>query len=88
MVRLMIKDMIFNKNILTIYLEGKINQKNNNILKKRLYYVSNEYGISNIIIHLNNINFIDTEAFYNFLDEYDDNIGGNLKLEKEETLLT
>lgn len=83
MVKLMIKDMVFNKNTLTIYLEGKINRKNINILKKRLYYVSNEYGISNIIIRLTNITFIDTEVFYDFLDEYDDNIGGNLKLEKQ-----
>lgn len=87
MVKLMIKDMVFNKNTLTIYLEGKINKKNIHVLKKRLYYVSNEYGISNIIIRLTNITFIDTEAFYNFLDEYDDNIGGNLKLEKDEKML-
>ena len=78
----MIRDIVFNKNTLTIYLEGKINKKNINILKKRLYYISNEYGILNIVIHLDKISYIDTEAFYNLLDEYDDTIGGNLKLEK------
>ena len=80
----MIRDIIFNKKTLTICLEGKINKKNINILRKRLYYISNEYSIFNIIIKLNNISYIDTEAFYDFLDEYDDTIGGNLKLEKEE----
>ena len=87
MVKVMIKDIIFNKNVLSIYLENKINKKNIHILKKRLYYIVNEYGVSNIVIHLSNITYIDTEAFYDFLDEYDDELGGHLKLEKEEKLL-
>lgn len=87
MVRVMIKDIIFNRNVLSIYLENKINKRNIHILKKRLYYIINEYGVSNIVIHLNNITYMDTEAFYDFLDEYDDEFGGHLKLEKGEKIL-
>ena len=49
-----------------------------------MYYIIQEYGIKNILINLNNINYFDGEAFYDFLDEFDDKVGGNLKLEKEE----
>ncbi|MCI5553132.1 MAG: hypothetical protein MR388_04815 [Tenericutes bacterium] len=83
----MIKDIIFNRNVLSIYLENKINKKNIQILRKRLYYIINEYGVSNIVIHLNNITYMDTEAFYDLLDEYDDEFGGHLKLEKGEKIL-
>ena len=79
----MIKDIIYNKGTLTIFLEKKINKRNIHILRKRLYYIAGEYGFHNIIIKLNNITYIDTEAFYDFLDEYDDKVGGNLKLEKQ-----
>lgn len=82
MVKIMIKDIIFNKGVLSIYLEGKINKRNINKIKKKLYYISNEYGITNITVYLNNIKHIDSEAFYDFLDEYDDKVGGNLVLEK------
>lgn len=87
MVIIMIKDIIFNRNVLSIYLENKINKKNIQILRKRLYYIINEYGVSNIVIHLNNITYMDTETFYDFLDEYDDEFGGHLKLEKGEKIL-
>lgn len=87
MVIIMIKGIIFNRNVLSIYLENKINKKNIQILRKRLYYIINEYGVSNIVIHLNNITYMDTEAFYDFLDEYDDEFGGHLKLEKGEKIL-
>lgn len=87
MVIIMIKDIIFNRNVLSIYLENKINKKNIQILRKRLYYIINEYGVSNIVIHLNNITYMDAEAFYDFLDEYDDEFGGHLKLEKGEKIL-
>ena len=87
MVRVMIKDIVFNRNVLSIYLENKVNKRNIHILKKRLYYIINEYGVSNIVIHLNNITYMDTEAFYDFLDEYDDEFGGHLKLEKGEKIL-
>ena len=70
MVRVMIKDIIFNRNVLSIYLENKVNKRNIHILRKRLYYIINEYGVSDIVIHLNNITHMDTEAFYDFLDEY------------------
>ena len=84
MVKFMIKDIVYNRMVLSIYLEGKINKRNIYTLKKKMYYIINEYGIKNIIINLNNINYFDSEAFYNFLDEFDDKIDGNLKLEKEE----
>lgn len=84
MVKFMIKDIVYNKGLLSIYLEGKINKKNIYTLRKKMYYIIHEYGIKNILINLNNINYFDSETFYDFLDEFDDKIGGNLKLEKEE----
>lgn len=71
-------DIEFSKNTLYINLEGVVNKDNLGKLKKRMYYIIEEYNIFDIVIDIKKISNIDSDAFYAFLDEYDIKYGGNL----------
>ena len=71
-------EIIYSKNTLYITLEGMVLKKQINALKQKIYYIINEYSVEDIVIDLKQIDSIDKEAFYDFLDEYDIKYGGNL----------
>ncbi len=73
-------DIEFTKNTLFIDIEGPINRKNILKLKRKLYYISTEYNIGDIILDVHKSSNIDEEALYNFLDEYEQTYGGNISI--------
>lgn len=73
-------DIEFSKNTLFIDTEGPINKKNISKLKKKLYYIIEEYNIGDIVLNIKKSTDIDEQALYNFLDEYDEIYGGNITL--------
>ena len=68
----------FSQNTLYINLEGNVNRDNLIKLKGKIYYIIDEYNVFDIVINVQNSEYVDTIAFYNFLDEYDIKYGGNL----------
>lgn len=68
----------FSQNTLYINLEGNVNRDNLIKLKGKIYYIIDEYNVFDIVINVQNSEYVDTIAFYNFLDEYDIKDGGNL----------
>ena len=73
-------DIEFSRNTLFIDVEGIINKKNLSKLKKKLYYIVEEYNIGDIVLNIEKSKSIDHQALYNFLDEYDEIYGGNITL--------
>lgn len=70
----------FSKNTLYISVKGIANNKNIIELKRKLYYILNEYGMTDIIIDIRDVISLDKEAFYDMLDDYDIKYGGNLNI--------
>lgn len=70
----------FSKNTLYITVKGMANKKNIIELKRKLYYILNEYGIADIIIDIKDVALLDKETFYDMLDDYDIRYGGNLNV--------
>ncbi len=68
----------FSKNTLYVNVFGDLNHNNLIKLRRKLYYIIDEYNIFDIVINIKNSEYFDQEAFYNFLDEYDIRYGGNL----------
>ncbi|MDD3392743.1 MAG: hypothetical protein PHE54_04315 [Bacilli bacterium] len=68
----------FSKNTLYINIEGTIDKTGIKKLKKRLYYIIEEYHICDIVINIESCHEVDKDVFYNFLDDYDIRYGGNL----------
>ena len=68
----------FSKNTLYVNLEVNVNRDNLIKLKGKIYYIIDEYNVFDIVINVQNSEYVDTIAFYNFLDEYDIKYGGNL----------
>ncbi|MDD2181489.1 MAG: hypothetical protein PHW32_03865 [Bacilli bacterium] len=68
----------FSRNTLYINIEGNVNRDNLVRLKQKIYYIIDEYNVFDIVINVKNSEYVDTDAFYNFLDEYDIKYGGNL----------
>lgn len=68
----------FSRNTLYVNLSGNISRENIRRLKQKIYYIIEEYNIYEIVINVKNSEFVDVDAFYNFLDEYDIKYGGNL----------
>lgn len=73
-------DIEFTKNTLFIDIEGPINRKNILKLKRKLYYITNEYNIGDIILDIHKSDNIDEEALYNFLEEYEHTFEGNISI--------
>ena len=76
----------FSRNTLYVSMKGMANSKNILELKRKLYYILNEYGaynaysISDIIIDIKDVVALDKETFYEMLDDYDIKYGGNLNV--------
>ena len=70
----------FSKNILYVTIRGIASHKNLTELKRKLYYILNEYGMMDIIIDVNEVVSLDKVAFYDMLDDYDIKFGGNLNV--------
>ena len=70
----------FSKNTLYISVKGVANNKNIVELKRKLYYILNEYGMTDIIIDIRDVISLDKEAFYDMLDDYDIKYGGTLNI--------
>ncbi len=73
-------DMEYSRDTLYVNLEGIVNKKNIQILKKKLYYILDEYNILDIVINIHNTRMIDKDEFYELLDDYDIKYGGNLEV--------
>ncbi len=73
-------NMEYSNNTLYIYLKGNIKSNDIKKIKRKLYYIICEYGINTIIIDVLNVDDIDKNSFYDFLDEYDIDYGGRLEL--------
>lgn len=73
-------DIEYSRNTLYINVTGIVSKKNVEQLKRRMYYIIDEYGISDIVIDVQHVINMDKTAFYNFLDDYDIEYGGNLNV--------
>lgn len=71
-------DMEYTKNTLYINISGIINRDGIKKLRKKMFYIIEEYNIYDIVIDIKNKLSMDGDAFYNLLDEYDIKYGGNL----------
>ena len=60
--------------------KGMANRKNIIELKRKLYYILNEYGTMDIMIDIKEVVALDKESFYDMLDDYDIKYGGNLSV--------
>ena len=70
----------FSINTLYVSMKGMANSKNILELKRKLYYILNEYGVTDIIIDIKDVVALDKETFYEMLDDYDIKYGGNLNV--------
>ncbi len=68
----------FSKNTLYINILGNVNRDSLSKLRQKMYYIIDEYNVFDIVINVKNSEYVDMDAFYNFLDEYDIKYGGNL----------
>lgn len=73
-------DFTYTKSVLFITLNGIINKKDILTLKRKMYYIIDEYKIDNIVLDIKNINNMDYDEFYNFLDNYDIKYNGHLEV--------
>ena len=65
-------DIEFTKSTLFIDVEGPLNKRNILKLKKKLYYITEEYSIGEIILDIQKGTNIDEGTLYKFLEEYED----------------
>ena len=73
-------DFTYTKSTLFITLNGIINKKDIITLKRKMYYIVDEYEIDNIVLDIKNIKNMDYDAFYDFLDNYDIKYQGHLEV--------
>lgn len=71
-------EIIYSKNTLYITVEGMLLKRQINALKRKIYYIINEYSVEDIVLDLKQIQALDKPSFYEFMDEYDIKYGGNL----------
>lgn len=70
----------YRKNTLFVNVEGPLTRRNISVLKRKLYYILTEYGIHKVVVNVEGISTFDQEEFSRFLDEYDVEFGGELKI--------
>lgn len=71
-------DIEYTKNTLYVNISGVINKEAVKKLRKKIFYIIEEYSINDIVIDIKNRLSMDADAFYGLLDEYDIKYGGNL----------
>lgn len=75
-------EFVYHNQTLFVNLNGEYNSKNISTLKRKLYSIIDQYGISDIVIDPKQITELDKTAFYDMLDDYDIKYGGNLIVEE------
>jgi len=68
----------YSNDILFIELYGIMSKKDVRKIRKKMFSIIEEYNIDKIVIDIKNIEDMDKNAFYSFLDEYDFKYNGNL----------
>ena len=68
----------YRKKSLYITLSGIPSKESIKKFRKKLYYVSSEYNITNIVVNLKMID--NKDSLYDLFDEYDIKYGGDLVL--------
>jgi len=66
----------YRRKTLYVTLNGVVSKDSIKKFRKKLYYVINEYNITNIVVNLKMIE--NKELIYDLLDEYDVVYGGDL----------
>lgn len=75
-------EIIYQDGTLFISMYGAYNSKEIKSLKKKMYNILDTYGINEIVINKKGTLNIDSNAFYDMLDDYDIKYGGNLIVEE------
>lgn len=72
-------NIFYNNNTLYINLEEEINEYNMNKLKSRVFKIVRDYNIDDVILK---VNFYkkDNYLLKDFLNEYENTIGGHIKI--------
>lgn len=70
----------YTNHTLLVELEGIAMKSQIHTEQRKLFQILRDYPISNIIVDIQNMEKIDMEAFYHFLDEYDQKYGGKLEV--------
>ena len=72
--------MEYTRNTLYVKIQGCANKKGIQDLKRKMYHIIDDYDITDIVINIKGLKEIDKECFYDFLDDYDIEYGGNLEV--------
>ncbi len=72
----------YRKDTLFVQIFGPLTRRNISKLKRKLYYILTEYGINHVVMNISEASPFDKEEFYQFLDEYDIEFGGQLEIVK------
>ena len=72
-------NIFYNNNTLYINLEEEINEYNMNKLKSRVFKIVRDYNIDDVILKVNSYKK-DNFLLKDFLNEYENTIGGHIKI--------
>ncbi len=72
-------NIFYNNNTLYINLEEEINEYNMNKLKSRVFKIVRDYNIADVILKVNSYKK-DNYLLKDFLNEYENTIGGHIKI--------
>lgn len=72
-------NIFYNNNTLYINLEEEINEYNMNKLKSRVFKIVRDYNIDDVILKVNSYKK-DNYLLKDFLNEYENTIGGHIKI--------
>ena len=72
-------NIFYNNNTLYINLEEEINEYNMNKLKIRVFKIVRDYNIDDVILKVNSYKK-DNYLLKDFLNEYENTIGGHIKI--------
>lgn len=72
-------NIFYNNNTLYINLEEEINEYNMNKLKSRVFKIVHDYNIDDVILKVNSYKK-DNYLLKDFLNEYENTIGGHIKI--------
>ena len=72
-------NIFYNNNTLYINLEEELNEYNMNKLKSRVFKIVRDYNIDDVILKVNSYKK-DNYLLKDFLNEYENTIGGHIKI--------
>lgn len=70
----------FTQNTLFVFMKGIASKKGIQNLQRKVYRIIDDYDIMDVVINIKDIDTMDGECFYEFLDDYDTKYGGNLNI--------